>query len=381
MLALTVRSFGRVTDRIAERIVRRALDEADIRIDGSRPFDLRVHDPSFYFRVLRNSGLQLGETYMDGLWDCPAIDQFAERMLRSGVAGQHEEDVTFHVRNTWARLTNRQSRERATQVATAHYDLDTELYRAMLDETLTYTCAYWRDPSESLADAQRNKLDMVCKKLDLRRGERLLDIGCGFGGLAEHAARHYGATVVGITNATQHHEVASARCADLPVTIELRDYRDLRSLGTFDKISSIEMIEAVGPKNYTTYMDAAHAALKPGGRFLMQSFISNVSRYVCNEWFDRYIFPNGVSPSFAQLNAATKGSFGAPADVHDITEHYSPTLMTWDRNLREGWPTLRARNYDTRFRRMWHFYLTSIAGAFRAKDLRLCQIVYGKGDA
>ena len=376
MLALTLASV----DRFVERRVRRAFSDADIEIDGTRPWDMRVRDAAFFRRLVRNPAFQLGETYMDGLWECEAIDELMYRLLVSGVAGQHEQSGAFPLRTAWARVRNRQSRRRAGEVATAHYDVDTELYRNMLDETLTYTCAYWRDRAGTLGDAQRTKLAMICEKLALAPGETLLDIGCGFGGLAAFAAEHYGVRVVGITNSVQHYEVARARHAGLPVQFELLDYRDLPRLRRrFDKIASIEMIEAVGPRNFRTYMAIAHDCLTDGGRFLVQAFISGTSRQVCNEWFDRYIFPNGVSPSFAQLAVATEPNFGAPKDVQDIGSHYPPTLLAWDTNLRAAWPRLPSRRHDDRFRRMWHFYLRCMAGVFRAEDLRLCQIVYGKG--
>ena len=368
-------------DRGAEWVVRRALAEADVEIDGHRPWDLQVRDPAFYVQLLRNPAFQLGETYMDGMWDCDAIDELVVRLLVSGVAGAHERGVAFHLRSAWARLRNRQSRARAGEVATAHYDVDTELYRRMLDETLTYTCALWRDPDETLGEAQRNKLKLVCDKLALAPGETLLDIGCGFGGLAAYAAEHYGVSVLGITNSRRHYEVAVERYAGkLPVELALLDYRELPSLGRrFDKIASIEMIEAVGPKNFATYMAVADACLVDGGRFLVQAFISGTSRQVCNEWFDRYIFPNGVSPSFAQLATATAPNFGAPTHVEDLGAHYPPTLLAWDRNLTAAWSSLGP--HDERFRRIWHFYLTCLAGVFRAEDLRLCQIEYDKANA
>ena len=367
MLALTMRSL----DRVAEWTVRRALEDADVAIGGGRPWDLRVHDRSFFGRLLRNPAFQLGETYLDGLWDCDAIDQLMERLLESGVAGTHEKSGAYQLRSAWARLRNRQSRARAGEVATAHYDVDIELYRSMLDRALVYTCAYWRD-GDTLDDAQRNKLRMVCDKLELQPGDRLLDIGCGFGGLAGFAAAEYGARVVGITNSQQHCTVARERYPELE--LYLLDYRDLPALGRrFDKIASIEMIEAVGPKNFATYMAAARSVLVGGGKLLVQSFISDTSRQVCNEWFDRYIFPNGVTPSFAQLAAATTHNFGPPRHVEDIGLHYPPTLLAWDRNLTAAWPKLRS---DARSRRMWHFYLTCLAGVFRAEDLRLCQILY-----
>jgi cyclopropane-fatty-acyl-phospholipid synthase len=245
---------------------------------------------------------------------------------------------------------------------------------------MTYSCGYFGSDSDSLEDAQQNKLRMICEKLDLQPGETLLDIGCGFGGLAIFAAQNYGARVFAITNSKEHFRVARARSKRLAsVEVALMDYRDLATLGRrFDKIASIEMVEAVGPKNYSSYMSIAHDCLLEGGRFLIQSFVSNTSLSVCNEWFDRYIFPNGVSPSFAQLTSATEGNFGAPKDVHDIGAHYVPTLLAWDRNLRASRVELEHR-YNRRFFRTWHFYLTCLAGVFRAESLRLCQIVFARG--
>jgi len=374
MLALTLRTFDRLTDRIAELPVRRALAAADIEIDGTRPWDLRIHDPAFYLRMATNPAFQIGETYMEGMWDCDALDELLFRLIRSGVAGAHEKRGAFYLRNVWARFRNMQSRARAGEVALAHYDLDLELYRGMLDDTLTYTCAYWESPRATLAEAQRAKLRLICDKLELQPGQTFLDIGCGFGGLAAFAAEHYGVRPFGITNSRQHYDVARARHPHLELA--LMDYRDLPSLGRrFDAVASVEMIEAVGPKNFSTYMNVVDACLVDGGGFLLQSFISNDSRYVCNEWFDRYIFPNGVAPSFPQLHLATAMTFGAPVDVHELGLHYPSTLLAWDRNLRATWPRLRSRN-DERWKRMWHFYLTSLAGVFRAEDLRLCQLLY-----
>jgi cyclopropane-fatty-acyl-phospholipid synthase len=372
MLALTLRTF----DRITELPVRRALAAADIEIDGHRPWDIRVNDPAFYLRMMPNPAFQIGQTYMDGMWDCDAIDEMVFKLIASRVYAQHEKGGVFHLRNALARVRNMQSRARAGEVALAHYDLDLDLYRGMLDETLTYTCAYWDAPGATLADAQRAKLRLICDKLELKPGQTLLDIGCGFGGLAAFAAEHYGVKTLGVTNSQQHCTVARTLYPHLELA--LMDYRELPALGRrFDAVASVEMIEAVGPKNFTTYFDVVSQCLAPRGAFLLQSFISPASRFVCNEWFDRYIFPNGVVPSFPQLHAASAMTFGAPTDVHELGLHYPSTLLAWDRNLRATWPRLRSRN-DERFRRMWHFYLTSLAGVFRAEDLRLCQVLYRK---
>jgi cyclopropane-fatty-acyl-phospholipid synthase len=366
--------------RLAERVVRDLLGGCDVEVGGRRPWDLLVHDRAFYRRVLLNPGLQVGETYLDGLWDCEAQDELFFRVLSSPRVRRLATGGTFLLREAWARLTNRQSRARARQVVERHYDADVELYRGMLDDTMTYTCAVWQEAAsagDSLAEAQRRKLRLVCTKLALRPGETLLDIGCGFGGLAELAAAEYGARVVGITNSRHHWREAQRRAGGRgDVEILELDYRDLPALGRrFDKIASIEMIEAVGPRNYATYMDVVARSLAPGGRVLVQSFLSDTSQHVCNEWFDRHVFPNGVTPSLAQLGAAARDRLGPPRDVEELGAHYPPTLRAWDANLRDHWPALGAR-YGERDHRLWRHYLTCLAGTFRAGHLRLAQVLY-----
>ncbi len=371
-----------ILDRAAERLVRNALAKRDIDVGGARPWDIQVHDPAWYRRVALDPSLQLGESYMDGQWDCAAVDELFFRIVTFGqTAGPYDRGWRFWARNTWARLVNPQSRARAGIVAEQHYDQAPELFRRMLDdETMSYTCGYWRQ-GDALGDAQHNKLRMICEKLALKEGDTLLDIGCGFGGLAEYAASNYGARVVGITNSEMHHRMARERCHGARHVELLRmDYREIPKLGRrFDKVASIEMIEAVGPKNFAGYMDIVRQTLTPNGRLLIQAFISETSQHVCNAWFHRYIFPNGVSPSLAQLERAAAGKFSTPA-VEDIGLHYPPTLLAWSSNFRAHWGEL-SRRFDERFRRMWEFYLLSLTGVFRARDLQLCQITYQRTPA
>jgi cyclopropane-fatty-acyl-phospholipid synthase len=362
--------------RLAERAVRDTFASCGIEVGGSRPWDIRVRDSAFYRRMAVNPAFEIGETYLDRQYDCDAVDEMVYRILSSRAA-RLTRGWKHHLRNTWARLGNPQSRARSTDVAQKHYDKTPLLFRRMLDaETMSYTCGFWQDGA-TLGAAQREKLRKICDKLELREGETLLDIGCGFGGLAAFAADECGARVVGITNSEMHWRVARERCAGKPsVEILLHDYRDLPSLRRrFDKAASIEMIEAVGPKNYAEYMSLVHQVLRPGGRFVVQAFISDVSLHVCNEWFDRHIFPNGVSPSLSQLDAATSDNFAAPQQIEEMGAHYPPTLLAWHANLSQHWTELAA---GERARRMWHFYLYSLAGVFRARDLRLCQLTWAR---
>ena len=363
-------------DRLAERAVRSALQRSDVEIGGSRPWDIHVHDRSWYRRMALDPALQLGEGYLDGLWDCDALDELHYKLFSSPDGRSRQYGLKHALRSAWARLRNPQSRARAEQVARQHYDQDADLFGRMLDpETMSYTCAFWNQ-GDDLGQAQANKLAMLCDKLELREGETLLDVGCGFGGMAAFAARTRGARVVGITNSRLHQRVAAERCAGLPVEILLLDYRDLPRLGrTFDKVVSIEMIEAVGPRNFAAYMRAVYDVLRPGGRFAMQCFLSADSLQVCNEWFDRHIFPNGVSPSLEQLADATRANLGAPRAVQQIGLHYPPTLLAWSENLRSYWRD-RPLAADARERRKWVFYLHALVGAFRAGELGLCQIEY-----
>lgn len=363
-----------------ERRVRAEFERAGITIGGHAAHDLRVLDPSFFRRIAMNPAYELGQTYVDGLWECDAIDRMMTKLLAAGVGQSFEHGRQFFVRSLVAKAHNLQSRLRAKIVIDRHYDLGDELFAAMLDESMAYTCAIFETPETSLADAQQAKMRVLCNKLELASGETFLDIGCGWGGLLDHAARVNGARVTGITISKNQHATATERVRHHPgASVRLMDYRDLPKQGErYAKVAAVEMIEAVGPKNYETFFRSVHDVMEPGGRFVLQCFISHRSVYVCNEWFDRHIFPNGVSPSLAFLSRASESTFGAPSVIEDIGLHYDPTLMAWNDNFEAAYPSLVRYGYDERFRRMWRFYLTSLAGVFRAKHLRCYQIVYEK---
>ena len=354
---------------LARRAMAGRLERAGIAVGGGNPWDLQVHDERVWLRILRDHSLGLGEAYMDGWWDCEAIDQLLARVFRSGV---HTEvgPLTRLLRPLRATLVNLQSQRRASQVCEEHYDLGNDLFRAMLDPELVYTCAFWQD-AQTLAEAQAAKLDLVCRKLGLQPGMTLLDIGCGYGSLMRHAARHYGVTCVGYSLSVQQTELGRELSAGLPITFHLEDYRNIR--GQYDRVASIGMFEAVGAKNHAAFMDVLARVLPPDGAALLHTMGANVSGTAYRSFADRYIFPNGMMPSLSQLGVAAEGRL-IVEDLHNLGPDYDRALMAWHANFQAAWPTL-AERYGPRFKRMWEFYLLAFAAGFRARQWQLWQLV------
>ncbi len=349
------------------------LADADVKIDGSHPWDIAVYNDKLYQRVLSQGSLGLGEAYMDGWWDCPALDQFFDKVLSADL---DEKILNWKVviQHLNATLFNLQKKSRAFQVGRHHYDLGNELYRSMLDESMTYSCAYWKD-ANTLDKAQEEKLGLIARKIHLKEGMRILDIGCGWCGFARYAAKKYGAEVVGTTVSEEQVKLGRERCEGLPVEVRLQDYRDLE--GQFDAIVSIGMIEHVGRKNDRTFMKIVHRCLKEGGLFLLHTIGGNRSVRKCEPWTEKYIFPNGMLPSIKQLAKAFEGLF-VVENWQNLGADYDRTLMAWFANFDKNWDRIR-HLYDERFYRMWKYYLLSCAGAFRARENQLWQIVLSKG--
>ena len=270
-----------------------------------------------------------------------------------------------------AKLFNRQSVNRAFEVGEKHYDLGNDLYKAMLDKRLCYSCAYWKD-AKTLDQAQEAKLELVCKKMNVKPGMRILDIGSGWGSFAKYAAEKHGAHVVGLTVSREQLAFGRELCKGLPVEFRLQDYRDIDE--PFDAILSIGMMEHVGYKNYHTYMQVIDRCLKEDGIAFLHTIGANQSIAVGEPFSDKYIFPNGMLPSITQLSKAMEGIF-VIEDLHNLGPHYDPTLMAWHANFEKAWPDLREK-YGERFHRMWRYYLLSSAGAFRSRNQQLWQIVF-----
>ena len=354
--------------------VEQILGLAGIEASGCQPWDITVHNPEFYRQTWMRRNLGMGEAYMDGWWDCPQLDAFFFRLLRARVEERLKLSPEIMARTVLQRLINFQSLRRAKEVAIRHYNLGNDLYQAMLDPTLNYSCGYWKG-ARTLAQAQWNKMQLVCAKLMLKPGMRLLDIGCGWGALAIHAARHYGAEVVGITLSEPQRQFAEDAGRGLPVSFRLQDYRHLDDQ-PFDRVVSIGMFEHVGRKNHGTFLDVVRRMLAEDGIFLLHTIGGEGAQGGCDPWINKYIFPNGELPSLTQISAALRGRF-VMEDWHNFGADYDKTLMAWHANFSAHWPTLQQR-FDQRFFRMWSYYLLSCAGAFRARDLQLWQIVLSR---
>jgi len=345
------------------------LSLAGVVLNGRRPWDIQVHNDKFYYNVMRSGSLGLGESYMNGWWDAAQLDEFICRLLRAELDAKVNslQDVINYI---GAMLINLQSPERSYEVGRKHYDIGNDLYEKMLDKRMIYSCAFWKYAS-TLDEAQESKLDMVCRKLELKPGMRVLDIGCGWGGMSQFAAENYGVEVLGVTISKEQASLARERCHGLPIEIRLQDYRSIDD--TFDRILSLGMFEHVGYKNYRTFMQKVRNLLNEEGLFLLHTIGSNISRKTTDCWIQKYIFPNSMLPSAKQITESIEGFF-VLEDWHNFGADYDKTLMHWFKNFRSSWSTLK-KNYDERFFRMWKYYLLSCAGSFRARSNQLWQIV------
>lgn len=355
-----------------QKIVSQLLSQANITVNGSKPYDIQIHHPKTYERIIRDANLGLGESYMEGWWDCKSIDQMTDKIFRAQLQNKV---MTFKNASAFlmAKLKNLQSKQRASQVCEAHYDLGNDLFQSMLDPRMVYTCGFWENANH-LTEAQEAKLELICQKLQLEPGMNVLDIGCGWGSFMKYAAEKYQVNCVGYTLSKPQIELGQSMCEDYPITFILDDYRNIK--GNYDRIVSIGMFEAVGYKNFKTFMKVAASALKDEGLFLLHTMGGNQSFYGSEPWYDKYIFPNGMIPSIKQLGKAFEKIF-VVEDLHNFGPDYDPTLMAWHHNFIQAWPEL-SQNYSSTFKRMWEFYLLQVAGVFRSRNQQLWQILLSK---
>ena len=349
------------------------LGEADIRVGGDRPWDMQIHHAKTADFILARGSLGLGESYMKGWWDCAQLDELIARLLAARL-DQRAGSALLLLQALRAQLFNLQSLRRAWRVGEVHSDIGNDFFEAMLDAGMTYTCGYWA-AANTLDEAQAAKLELVCAKLGLRPGMRLLDIGCGWGSLLHHAAECYRVDGVGLTISRHQAELGKQRCRGLPVDFRLVDYRDFcyGSAERFDRLASLGMFEHVGHKNHRAFFAVARRCLRDDGLLLLHTIGKNQSRTPTDPWIDRYIFPNGELPSLAEISYAAQGLF-VVEDVHNFGADYDRTLMAWHQRFEAAWPRFAAQ-YGECFRRMWRYYLLACAGSFRVRANQLWQIV------
>ncbi len=359
-------------DNHEQRLVSKLLSLAGITVNGPNPWDIKVHDSRVYQALLHGGSLGLGESYMAGWWDCEQLDQLIARLIKADLEKRVKQSLKFQIRMMLNKFINFQSRRRALEVGRVHYDIDSTLYRCMLDSEMNYSCGYWKNAS-TLDEAQRAKLELSCRKLKLEPGMKVLDIGCGFGAFAKYAAKYHKVRVVGITISEQQANWARKNCEGIPVEIRYQDYRDVSEM--FDRIISIGMFEHVGKKNYQEYMATAFRNLADDGLFLLHT-IGTTAKGGIDPWVTKYIFPNSALPMAREIPSACAGHF-VIEDWHNLGGDYVKTLKAWYKNFHKNWNLLR-RDHDERFFRMWIYYLSAFMGAFHAKRLEVWQVVLSK---
>lgn len=355
------------------QLAQKILDSADVKINGKRSWDIQIKNKKFFSRVLAGGSLALGESYMDGWWECKAIDQLSDRLLRAKLDRKIIPYKQLIYQFLKAKLINMQTKSKSKIVGEVHYDVGNNLYKLMLDRRMNYSCGYWKN-AKTLDQSQEAKLDLICKKLKLKKGMTLLDIGCGWGGFAKFVAEKYGAKVLGVTISKEQAKLAQEICKGLDVEIRLQDYRDIKE--KFDRVVSIGMFEHVGYKNYRKFMKVVNNCLKKEGLFLLHTIGNNKSVRSTDPWIEKYIFPNSMLPSERQITTSSEGIF-IVEDWHNFGPDYDKTLMQWHKNFNKNWEKIKEK-YNQRFFRMWNYYLLICAGVFRSREAQLWQIVFSK---
>jgi cyclopropane-fatty-acyl-phospholipid synthase len=357
-----------------KKITEEILGLAGVKINGSNPWDIRIHNDEFYRRAITEGEFAIGESYMDCWWDAERVDEFIFKIVKAQLDEKLKQNITILLRLLTARLFNLQSKHRAFIIGEKHYDLGNDLFQNMLDKRMNYSCAYWKD-AITLDEAQENKLELICRKIYLKSGMRVLDIGCGWSAFGKYASEKYNVEVVGITVSKEQVELGKKLCEGLPVEIRLMDYRDVNE--KFDRIISVGMIEHVGYKNYRTFFEIANKCLNDNGLFLLHTIGNRMSEKTIDKWTDKYIFPNGGLPSVAQLGKAIENLF-VMEDWHNFGADYDKTLMQWYYNFEKNWDKIKDK-YSERFFRMWKYFLLSAAGSFRSRRRnQLWQLVLSK---
>lgn len=367
-----------------ENIDIRVINRSDIKnLENKRDWDIVVNDNTIFDDVMNYGTLGLGEGYMNKKWDCDNLDILFDKILFNNLDQKIKlSSYLDYIKIISAYLFNQQTKEKAYEVEDVHYNLDNNLYRNMLGETMAYSCGYWKN-AFSLDEAQYNKFELICKKLHLTKEDNVLDIGSGFGGLAKYMAEKYGCKVTGVNISTEQLKYARESCKELIkdelVNFVECDYRDIPLLDggkQYDKIVSVGFMEHVGLSNYQTLINKCNELLKDGGLLLLHTIGNNVSTVKADSWIDKYIFPNGMLPSITQIGQVCENIF-VMEDWHNFGPDYDKTLMAWYNNytnsITAGW-----LKHTDKFYRMWIYYLLQCAGLFRSRSIQLWQIVLSK---
>ncbi len=372
----------RVTDAVVEfRDGGECLRVGRLDFSSSGPaVAIRVHRPRFYTRVLAQGNLGLGEAYMDRDFEVEAgtLQDFLTILLRGRIDRAVRENFRYLLTVAAVRI---RSRLRPTwRNVRRHYDLGDDLFRTFLDPTLTYSCGYAAGERDSLSDLQRNKLDRILRKLDVQPGDRLLDIGCGYGGLLIHAGKHFGIRGTGITNSERHAAGATALITEAGlaerIQVRLGDYRD--ATGEYDRVVSVGMMEHVPRREYSKFFRVISRVLASGGRGLLHTIGCNAARNRHDPFFQKYIFPASNQPRLSEIAEHLERNGLPILDVENMVRHYALTTRAWLQQFQVNRHTLDARRYDDAFMRMWEYYLCcGIAGAL-ASDSAVYQVLFGR---
>jgi cyclopropane-fatty-acyl-phospholipid synthase len=347
--------------------------------------DIIVNDERFYDKVFKDDSLGLGESYMLGWWDAGdiSLDEIFYRISKADLKSKLNElsyytkikMISLVIYNYWFPVNRI---EDSKIIALQHYDLGNDIYESMLDP-MVYSCAYFKNSSDSLSQAQVNKMELIAQKIDIKSGMKILDIGCGWGELAKYLSLS-GAFVDAITISEQQYKYAVEYFGNDHAKFYLTDYRTFNPEYQYDAIVSVGMFEHVNSNNYKEFMKIVHKLLKPKGIFLLHTIGSNITTTICDRWINKYIFPNSALPSLAQIANSSEKIF-AIEDVQNLGPHYDKTLMHWYYNFSMNFNDVNMKRdvpLTQEFYRMWTFYLLSCAGTFRARGLQLYQIVMTK---